>query len=84
MFGMHGLFVRFLLEFGDVLILFRIVWWTSVGKEPTSLLSAWAVLLYVVLNLCSFPVWCLGRMWKSIVSVPDHCLFIYIGCVDCR
>ena len=27
--------------------------------------------------LCSFSVWCLGRMWNSIVSVPDHCLFIY-------
>ena len=27
--------------------------------------------------LCSFLVLCLGRMWNSIVSVPDHCLFIY-------
>ena len=32
--------------------------------------------LYVV---CSFPVRFLGRKWNSIVSVPDHCLFIYIG-----
>ena len=23
-----------------------------------------------------------GRMWNSIVSAPDHCLFIYIGVVD--
>ena len=24
-----------------------------------------------------FPFGVLGRMWNSIVSVPDHCLFIY-------
>ena len=24
-----------------------------------------------------FGVW--GRMWNSIVSVPDHCLFIYVS-----
>ena len=25
------------------------------------------------------PVGCLGAIWNSIVSVPDHCLFIYLG-----
>ena len=33
--------------------------------------------------LCSFPAWCRGRKWNSIVSVPDHCLFIYFSTVNC-
>ena len=28
-----------------------------------------------------FGVW--GRMWNSIVSVPDHCLFIYFAYQSC-
>ena len=43
--------------------------------------------LYLMLSLCSFPIWCLG--WdvefdqfliiasSSTLSFPDHCLFIY-------
>ena len=27
--------------------------------------------------LCSFPVWCLGQDVNSIVSVPEHCFFLY-------
>ena len=26
-----------------------------------------------------FPIGVWGRMWNSIVSVPDHCLFIYLA-----
>ena len=50
--------VRFLLVFDDLLILlilFRISWWTSAGKELW--LSACAVLDF----WGSFPVWCLGK-----------------------
>ena len=46
-------------------------------KELSSRLSACVVVLYVVLIVCvpcPFYVW--GRMWNSIVSVPDHCLFV--------
>ena len=33
-----------------------------------------------VLIVCvPFPFDSWGRMWKSIVSVPDHCLFIYFS-----
>ena len=45
----------------------------------TSWVSAFAVLLYAVLIVCvifPFGVW--DRMWNSIGSVHDHCLFIYI------
>ena len=49
---------------------------TSAGKELTSWLSACIVFSLCSLD-CSFPVWCLGSTWNSIVSVPDHCPFIY-------
>ena len=61
-------------------ILCRITWWPFVGKE-VSWLSALAVqgLFYAVsIVFCSryvLDVW--GKMWSSILSVPDHCLFIY-------
>ena len=45
--------VRFLLVFGDLLILFRIAWWTSAGEELTSWLFACAVLIYAVWIFCS-------------------------------
>ena len=48
------------------------------GKELPSWLSAYAVLLYAILMVCvHFPFGVGDRMWNSIVSVPDHCLFIY-------
>ena len=41
--------------------------------------SAYAVLLNTVLIVCApFPFGVWGRMWNSIVSVPDHCLFTYL------
>ena len=61
-------------------LLFRLAWWTSVGKELTSWLSACAVLLYAVLIVCvPFPYGVWGRMWNSILSVSDHCLVIYFS-----
>ena len=49
----------------------------SAGKELSSWLSACVVLLHAVLIVCvSFPL-CLGKLWNSIVSVPDHCPFVY-------
>ena len=56
------MFVRFLLVFDLLFILFRVALWPSAGKE----LSLWLFIFVVS-----------GRMWNSIVSVPDHCLFIY-------
>ena len=56
---------------------YRIALWPSAGKRLTSWLSASAVLLYAVLIVCVpflFGVW--GRLWNSIVSVPNHFLFI--------
>ena len=62
--------VLFLLVFNYLLILFRIAWWISAGKELISWLSVFAVLLYAVWSVCvPFPY--------LIVSVPDHCLSIY-------
>ena len=58
-------------------ILFRIAWRPS--AELSSCLSTCDVLLYAVLIICVpflFGVW--GRMWNSIVAVPDHCLFILL------
>ena len=53
--------------------------WPPAGKELTSLLSVYAVLLNAILIVCvPFPlgVWI---MWNAILSVPDHCIFIYSG-----
>ena len=75
------MFVLFLLVFVCLLILFRIAWWTSVGKELTSWLSVCAILLYAILIVYVpflYGVW--GRMWNLTVSVLDHCLFIYLKC----
>ena len=54
----------------------RIALWPSAEKELMSWLSA--VLPYVVLIVSvpfPFSVW--GTLWNLIVSIPDHCLFIY-------
>ena len=49
----------------------------SAGKELSSWLSACAVLHYAILIVCApFPFGVWGRMMNSIVSVPDHCLFV--------
>ena len=44
------------------------------------LFSACAVLLYADLIVCiPFLFGVRGRMWNSIVSVPDHCLFVHVS-----
>ena len=64
---------------------FRIAVWPSAGKELTSWLSAYAVLLNVVLIVCApFPFGIWDRMWNSIVTVPDHCIFICFCVVSRR
>ena len=70
----------FCLSLVFLFILFRIARWSSSGKELPSLL----VLLFTWCRLNSlivcipFPFGVWGRIWNSIVSVPDHCLFIYV------
>ena len=61
--------------FDFAFFLFRITLWSSAGKELSPWFSARTVLFYAVLIVCvpfSLDVW--GRMWNSIVLVPDHCL----------
>ena len=51
----------------------------SVWKVLSCWLSAWAFLLYSVLTVCvPFLYGVGGRKWNSILSIPDHCLFIYL------
>ena len=54
--------------------LFRIALWPSVGKELPPWLFTCAVFILVPFK---FSCGVKGRIWNSIVSVPDHCLFIY-------
>ena len=76
------MFVRFLLVFDLLIILFRIALWPSVGKELSLWLFICVVLILVPskLYVSLFPFGVCGRMWNSIVSVSDHCLF-YLLCV---
>ena len=70
-----SLSVCFLLDFDCLFIFLR---WLSAWNELTSWLSACATLLYVVLIVCvPFPFGVWGRMWNSIVSVRDYCIYIY-------
>ena len=72
------MFVCFLFVF--LSILFRVAWWSFADKELSSWLSACAVLLYAILNVCvHFPFGVYGRMRNLIVSVADHCLFVYFS-----
>ena len=58
----------------------RLSLWLYAGKEPTSWLSAFAVLLNAVLSVCiPFPFHVWGRLWNSIVSVPHPSPFIYFA-----
>ena len=64
------MFVRFLFVFDILLNLFRIALWPSVLKE----LSPWLFLCAVFILV---PCGVYGRIWTSVVSILDHCLFIY-------
>ena len=71
------MFVRFLFVFDLLFNLFRIALWPSVGKELSPRLFTCAVLVSAVLIVSvPFPFGVSGRMWNSIISVPDHYLFI--------
>ena len=73
------MFVRFLLVFNLLFILFRVVLWPSAGKELSPWLSTCVVFIYsaVLVVRIPFPFGVLGRMWNSIFAVPYHCHFIY-------
>ena len=79
-----SMFVRFLLVFDLLFILFRIALWPSAGKELSLLLFTCVVFIFSAVLVVRVPfifgVW--DRVWNSIVSVPDHCLFIYFA-VNC-
>ena len=76
-------FIKTLL-FDDLLILFRIVWCTSAGKERTSWLFPCAVLLYVVLIFCvPFPYGVWGRKWNCIGSWSLHFHLLCISKLLC-
>ena len=55
------------------MLYFLIVANKAVPYPVIGLLYFSAVLIVAV----PFPFGVQGRMWNSIVSVPDHCLFIY-------
>ena len=53
--------------------------WPSAGKGMSLWLFTCVVFIFredLVVRF-PFPFGVLGRMWNSILSVPDHCLFIY-------
>ena len=47
------------------------------SKEPSPWLFTCVVLFLVPSVRVPFPFGVWDRVWNSIVSVPDHCLFIY-------
>ena len=55
--------------------LFRISQWSSVGK----VLSPWLSFILDAVPCICVPFGVLGRMWNSIVSVPDYCLYIFLS-----
>ena len=74
-FCFDSIFVRFLFDYNFLLILFRIAWWPSAGKELSSWLSDLVGLILCPLNcMSSFPVGCLGQG----VKVPPSTLRSYI------
>ena len=71
-----SMFVHYLFVFDFLFVLFRVAVWPSAGKALTSWLSTSVVLLYAVFIICvPFLFGVSGRMWNSMASVPDHCLF---------
>ena len=72
------MFARFLFVFDLLFNLFKIALWPSAGKVLSPWLFTCVVFIFsavlVVRVPFPFDVW--GRVWNSIVSVPDHYLFI--------
>ena len=61
-------------------ILFRIAVWPSAGTELSPWLFTSVVFIFIVVLVIRlpFPLGVCGRVWHSIVSVHDHCVFIYL------
>ena len=73
-----SLFVRFSIWIWLLSALFRIDWWHSVEQSrslwfPLALCYMWRRPWCV----CSFPVWYRSWMWSSVISIPEHCLYIW-------
>ena len=73
------MFIRFLFFFDLLFNIFRIALCRSGGKELSPWLFTCYVLYFsaVLIVGATFPFGYSDRMWNSIVSVPDHCIFIY-------
>ena len=83
-YGEKLLFVPFLFDFDCLFVLFRIALVAICLKGFVLLAFRLCCFPLCRLNcLCWFPVWCLGRMWNSIVSISDHCLLIYFAVACC-
>ena len=67
--------IRFMVVFDLLFNLFRTALWPSVGKEHLCCFYFNAVLIVGIPFPCG--VW--GRMWNSIVPVPDRCIFIFFA-----
>ena len=72
--------VRFMFVCDLLFTLFRIALLPSVGKELSPWLFTCAFYFSVVLIVVvPFQFGVKGRIWNSIVSVSDHCLFIFFS-----
>ena len=67
------MFVGFLLDFDLSFILFRVALWERAVPLAFNLCSFNFSAVLVAFVPFPFGVW--GRMWNSILSVPDHCHF---------
>ena len=62
---------------------FWIALWPSAGQELTSWLSAYPVFRNAVEIVCvPFPFGVWGKMWNSIVSVPDELPYVHFAACD--
>ena len=62
------------LTYARIGFLFRIAYGLLLGKSCPFGFS----FVFECLRRVPFPVGVWGRMWNSIVPVPDHCLFFYV------
>ena len=67
--------VRFMFIFDFVFFLFGITWWSSAGKQLSPWLSSCDSFILCQIVCVPFPFGVRERMWSSIVSVLDHCLY---------
>ena len=62
--------ILFLLVINDLTLAYKRY---AYGEKLT-----WGLSYHLVISLFGFE----GRMWDLIVSVPDHCLSVYLTCFD--